>query len=70
MVKLIEKLNYFDYTTGEIRKHVNKGEKAMKKRNLQLPPGSLNAHLLRSLFCDIKTKGFEYSTHMKNQRKS
>jgi hypothetical protein len=34
--------------------------KAMKKINIQLPPGSLNAHLLRSSFYGSKIKDFEY----------
>jgi hypothetical protein len=32
MVKLIKKLDYFDYTTGEIRKCINEGEGYEKKR--------------------------------------
>jgi hypothetical protein len=31
-VKIIKKPNFFDYTTGEIRKHVNEGEGYEKER--------------------------------------
>jgi hypothetical protein len=66
MVKLIEKSNYFDYTTGNI---LTKG-KAMKKRDLQFPPGLSNAHLLRCSFYGSKIKEFEFSTHVKKRKKN
>jgi hypothetical protein len=44
--------------------------KAMKKRDLQLPPGSLNAHLLRNASYGYKAKTFEFSTHMKKEKEN
>jgi hypothetical protein len=63
MVKLIKKPDYFDYIFGEIRKHVNEGES-------ELPPGSLNAHLLRNASYGFKIKPFEFSTYMKKEKEN
>jgi hypothetical protein len=41
MDRLIKKANYLDYSTGEIRKHVNQREGYGKERSI-LPPGNLN----------------------------
>jgi hypothetical protein len=43
-------------------KNVLRKEKAMKRRDLQLAPGSLNAHLLRNASYGYKAKTFEFST--------
>jgi hypothetical protein len=59
MVELIKRLNYFDYSTRKSENVLTK-EKAMKKKNFQLPQGSLNLHLLRILLSISKNKEFEY----------
>jgi hypothetical protein len=44
--------------------------KDMKRRDLQLPPGLLNALLLRSSSYGSKIKEFEFSTHMKKEKEN
>jgi hypothetical protein len=67
MIKLIKKLTISTIPLGKSENVLTKG-KAMKKRDLQLPPGSLNAHLLRNAYYGYKAKPFEFSTHMKKER--
>jgi hypothetical protein len=52
MAKLIEKPNYFEFTTGQIRKHINEGENYEKERS-STPTKVVKCSLIKEL---------EYST--------
>jgi hypothetical protein len=66
---LLKSLTISTILLGKSENVLMKG-KDIKKRDLQLQPGSLNAHLLRNAFYGYKAKAFEFSTYMKKEREN
>jgi hypothetical protein len=65
MVKL-KNLTIATIPLGKSKTMLMKG-RVLKRRNLQLPPGLLNAHLLRNSFYGTKIKEFKYSTQLQTE---